>query len=117
MIRIISISLVLVILQVAPAFSLAGERGKGDRHYDRHEITREHRDSDDHGGKEEKGAKGSEGTGQAAAWLFVSANFMVVFSLMMKGANRFLPLTPQVKSSLKRFAEFQKRHLMRFHFF
>ena len=113
MIRIISIWLILFTCQVAQTVSFAGEHGKGDRHSDRYEITKEHHDSDDHG---RKGDKGSEGTGQAAAWLFVSANFMVVFSLMMKGANRFLPLTPQVKSSLKRFTQFQKKHLMRFHF-
>jgi hypothetical protein len=115
MVRIILTLLVLLILQVAPTFSLAGEHRKGDRHYDRHEIRKEHRDSDDHGGNGEKGGGGSEVIGQIAAWLFVSANLTVVFSIITKGVSRFLPLSPQTKNSIKAFNQFQKKYLMRFH--
>jgi hypothetical protein len=113
----ISISLVLFILQVAPTFSLAGEHRKGDRHYDRHEIRKEQHDYDDHKGRQvEKDAEGNELTGQIAAWLLVSANLTVVFSIITKGANRFLSLKPQKKSSIKAFNQFQKKYLMRFHY-
>lgn len=48
-------SLFAIACEVArePTLSLAGEHRKGDRHYDRHEIRKEHRDSDDNGANAE----------------------------------------------------------------
>jgi hypothetical protein len=40
----------------------------------------------------------------------------VVFSILTKGATRFLSLAPAKKTSLKAFNQFQKKYLMRFHY-
>ena len=117
MIRIIFISMVFLIVQVVPSLLLAGNGQTGDTHYTQGESRKEHNDhNEDHRRVEEKDSQGNELTGQAAAWLLVSANLTVVFSLLVKGANRFLPLSSQTKASIKAFNQFQKKYLMRFHF-
>jgi hypothetical protein len=117
MVRMILIPLVLLILQVLPSLLLASDHKTGNKHLNQHEIRREHNNADHHhGGQVERGAEGNEATGQIAAWLLVSANLTVLFSIMTKGANRFFPLKPQRKSSIKTFNQFQKKYLMRFHF-
>jgi len=117
MVRIILTLLVLLILQVPPSSLLADDHKTGGRPYTQHEIRKEHHDYDDHKGRQvEKDAEGNEITGQIAAWLLVSANLTVVFSIITKGANRFLSLKPQTKSSIKAFNQFQKKYLMRFHY-
>jgi hypothetical protein len=60
--------------------------------------------------------EGNQVTGQTAAWLLVAANLSVALSLLLKGANRFFALAPEAKSSIKRFNQLQKKHLMRFHY-
>ncbi|UCF84571.1 MAG: hypothetical protein JSV50_02765 [Desulfobacteraceae bacterium] len=60
--------------------------------------------------------EGNEVTGQTAAWVFVAANLTVALSILMKGVSRYLPLEPKTKSSIKRFNQFQKKYLMRFHY-
>jgi len=117
MVRIIFISLALLILQVPPSLLPADDHKTGNKHQNQHEIREEHNNHDDHsGGQVEKDAKGNEVTGQIAAWLLVSANLTVVFSIITKGANRFFPLKPQTKSLIKAFNQAQKKYLMRFHF-
>lgn len=117
MVRIVLISLVLLILQMPLSLLLADDHKTGNRHQNQHEIRKEHNNHGDHsGGQVKKDTKGNEFTGQLAAWLLVSANLPVVFSIITKGANRFLPLTPQTKSSIKAFNQLQKKYLMRFHF-
>ena len=117
MVRIIFISLALLILQVPPSLLPADDHKTGNKHQNQHEIREEHNTHDDHsGGQVEKDAKGNEVTGQIAAWLLVSANLTVVFSIITKGANRFFPLKPQTKSLIKAFNQAQKKYLMRFHF-
>jgi len=117
MIRIILISMVFLIVQVVPSLLLAGNRQKGDTHYTQRESRKERNDHDEnHRRVEEKDSEGNELTGQAAAWLLVSANLTVVFSILVKGANRFFPLKPQTKSLIKAFNQAQKKYLMRFHF-
>jgi len=117
MIRIILISMVFLIVQVVPSLLLAGNRQKGDTHYTQRESRKERNDHDEnHRRVEEKDSEGNELTGQAAAWLLVSANLTVLFSLLVKGANRFFPLKPQTKSLIKAFNQAQKKYLMRFHF-
>ena len=117
MVRMILIPLVLLILQVLPTLLLADDHKSGNKHLNQHEIRKEHNNSDhNHGGQVEKGAEGNEATGQIAAWLLVSANLTVLFSIITKGANRFLPLKPQTKNSIKAFNQLQKKYLMRFHF-
>jgi len=117
MVRILFISLALLILQVPPSLLPADDDKTGNKHQNQHEIREEHNTHDDHsGGQVEKDAKGNEVTGQIAAWLLVSANLTVVFSIITKGANRFFPLKPQTKSLIKAFNQAQKKYLMRFHF-
>jgi hypothetical protein len=117
MIRIVLIPLVLLILQVSPDFLMAGERQKGDRHHRQHPVSRENHDIEDQDeGRVEEDADGNELTGQVAAWLLVSANLTVVFSVVIKGANRFLSLNPQRKRSNKALNQLQKKYLMRFHY-
>jgi hypothetical protein len=117
MVRIILTSLVVLILQVPPGLLLADDHKTGGRPYNQHEINKEHDDYDDHEGRQvEKDAEGNEFTGQLAAWLLVSANLTVFFGIITKGANRFLPLSPQRKHSIKAFNQFQKKYLMRFHY-
>ena len=117
MVRILFISLALLILQVPPSLLPADDHKTGNKHQNQHEIREEHNTHDDHsGGQVEKDAKGNEVTGQIAAWLLVSANLTVVFSIITKGANRFFPLKPQTKSLIKAFNQAQKKYLMRFHF-
>jgi hypothetical protein len=116
-IRIVLISLVLLILQMPLSLLLADDHKTGNKHHSQHEIRKESNSYDDHhGGRVEKDAEGNEVTGQLAAWLLVSVNLPVVFSIVTKGANRFLPLTPQTKSSIKAFNQLQKKYLMRYHF-
>jgi len=117
MVRMILIPLVLLILQVLPTLLLADDHKPGNKHLNQHEIRKEYNNSDhNHGGQVEKAAEGNEATGQIAAWLLVSANLTVLFSIITKGANRFLPLKPQTKNSIKAFNQLQKKYLMRFHF-
>jgi hypothetical protein len=117
MVRIIFISLAFLIIQVPPSLLLADDHKTGNKHQNQREIREEHNNHDDHnGGQVEKDAKGNEVTGQIAAWLLVSANLTVVFSIITKGANRFFPLKPQTKSLIKAFNQAQKKYLMKFHF-
>ena len=117
MVRMILISLVLLTLQVLPTLLLADDHKPGNKHLNQHEIRKEYNNSDhNHGGQVEKEDEGNEATGQIAAWLLVSANLTVLFSIITKGAKRFLPLKPQTKSSIKAFNQLQKKYLMRFHF-
>jgi len=113
----ISILLILSIFQIVPDLVIADDHKTNKRHYKRYENSKEHRDYDDH--KRRWGRKDDEGnetTGQTAAGLLVAANLTVAFSILMKGASRFLPLVPQTKSSFKNFNKLQKKHLMRFHY-
>jgi hypothetical protein len=61
--------------------------------------------------------KGNETAGQITAWLLVAANLPIAMSLFIKGINRFAPVGPGVKNTLTDFNRFQKKQLMRFHYF
>jgi hypothetical protein len=113
----ISVLLILSVFQFVPAIVIADDQKKHKRHYERYENIKENHDYDDHNRQRaKKDDKGNETTGQTAAWLLAAANLTVAFSILIKGANRFLPLNPQTKSSFKSFNQLQKKHLMRFHY-
>ncbi|MDH4206012.1 MAG: hypothetical protein OEV45_10840 [Desulfobacteraceae bacterium] len=113
----ISVLLILSIFQVVPDLVIADDHKTNKRHYKRYENSKEHRIYDDHDRRRvKKDDEGNETTGQTAAWLLVTANLTIAFSILMKGASRFLPLDPQTKSSFKSFNQLQKKHLMRFHY-
>jgi hypothetical protein len=62
--------------------------------------------------------EGNETAGQIAAWLLMVANIPVALSLLVKlTTNKFVPLGDQIKDRLKRFNRFQKKHLMRLHYY
>jgi hypothetical protein len=64
-----------------------------------------------------KDDEGNETAGQMAAWLLVAANLPVVLSVLIKWTNQFAPVGNGLKDALARFNRFQKKHLMRFHYF
>ena len=113
----ISVLLILLIFQVFPDMVIADDHKTNKRHYKRYENSKEHRNYDDHKKRRiKKDDEGNETTGQTAAWLLVTANLTIAFSILLKGVSRFLPLDSQIKNSMKRFNQLQKKHLMRFHY-
>ena len=113
----ILVPLMLSIFQVVPKLAIADDHKTNKKHYRRYENSKERHDYDDHNRRQvKKDDEGNETTGQTAAWLLAAANLTVAFSILMKGASRFLPLDPQTKSSFKSFNQLQKKHLMRFHY-
>jgi len=59
---------------------------------------------------------GNEITGQTAAWLLVAGNVTVVISTLIKVLSRYFPFKVNIISSIKKFNQLQKRHLMRVHY-
>jgi hypothetical protein len=102
---------------VPPSLLLADDHKRVNRSSRQYETRKErHNYHDQKEGWVARNAEGHEVTGQVAAWLLVSANLTVIFSIIAKGASRFLPLSPQTKTSIKRYNKFQKKYLMRFHY-
>jgi len=113
----ISILLVLSIVRFFPDFVTADDHKTNKRHYNRYENNREHHDDDNHKRRRlKKDDEGNEPIGQTAAWLLVAANLTIALSILIKGGSRFLPLDSQLKNSMHRFNQLQKKHLMRFHY-
>jgi hypothetical protein len=65
----------------------------------------------------ESGTEGNETTGQIAAVLLLVANLPVALSILVRFTNRCLPLPAGVKTALADFNRWQKRYLMRFHYY
>ena len=61
--------------------------------------------------------EGNETAGQIAAWLLVLANFTIAFNILTRWINRFTPLAIGFKKGLTSLNRFQKKHLMRFHYY
>ncbi|RJP88650.1 MAG: hypothetical protein C4518_10740 [Desulfobacteraceae bacterium] len=91
----------------APA--LADGHGEYIRHFER--------ENQHNLGSMESDNEGNETAGQIAAWLLVLANFTIFFSILTIWINRFAPLAPGFKKALTDLNRFQKKHLMRFHYF
>lgn len=85
-----------------------GRRGKGHIFDENH-----HRESRFGKGDDE----GNETAGQIAAWLLVVANVPVILSILIKQADRLASGQARLKDALFRFNRFQKKHLMRLHYF
>jgi hypothetical protein len=113
----ISVLLILSIVRLSPDLVIADDHKTNKKDYKLHENNREHHDDDDHKRRRvKKDGEGNETTGQTAAWLLVAANLTIALSILIKGGSRFLPLNSQIKDSMKRFNQLQKKHLMRFHY-
>ena len=65
----------------------------------------------------DKDNEGNETAGQIAAWLLVGANLTITMSILIRWANNYAPLGPQLKSSLSSFNRSQKKHLMSLHYY
>lgn len=113
----ISVLFILSIVQIFPDLVIADDHKTNKRHYKRYENNREHHDDDDRKRRRvKKDDEGNETTGQTAAWILVAANLTIALSILIRGGSRFLPLNTQIKDSMKRFNQLQKKHLMRFHY-
>ena len=77
--------------------------------------TKEHSERGENGPEET--SEGNEITGQTTAWLFGLANLTVILSLLIKGTIRLFPLPPPVQQSLKEINRFQKKYLMKIHYY
>jgi hypothetical protein len=113
----ILVPLILSIVQIFPDLVIADDHKTNKRHYKQYENNREHHDDGDQKKQRvQKDDEGNETTGQTAAWLLVAANLTIALSILIKGGSRFLPLDSQLKNSMKKFNQLQKKHLMRFHY-
>jgi len=113
----IMIPVIVIALYLLPIPVLANDHKGNEIHYKQYESGKVSFDSNDRKNRRLKRKdKGNELTGLATAWLLGAANLTVLLSLLLKGANRYLPLKPETKSTVKRFNRFQKKHLIRFHY-
>ena len=113
----ILVLLILSIVQIFPDLVTADDHKINKKHYKRYENNREHHDDGDQKRRRvQKDDEGNETTGQTAAWLLVAANLTIALSILLKGGIRFLTLDSQLKNSMHRFNQLQKKHLMRFHY-
>ena len=113
----ILISLMVLAFHVWPSAIMANDHKGGKSDFKRYESREDNFDSNDHERRRLKNKdEGNELTGLTTAWLLAAANLTVFLSLLLKGANRYLPFKPETKSAVKRLNQFQKKHLMRFHY-
>jgi hypothetical protein len=113
----ILVLMILSIVQIFPDLIIADDHKTNKKQYKRYENIKEHHEDVDHNRRRlKKDDEGNETTGQTAAWLLVAANLSVALSILIKGGSRFLPLNSQIKDSMKRYNQLQKKHLMRFHY-
>lgn len=91
------------------ASSIADDHPKGRGHFERED---QHRvpflDGDN---------EGNETAGQIAAWLLAGANLTIAMSILIRWTHGYLPIGPQLKSSLSSFNRFQKKHLIFLHYY
>lgn len=113
----ILVALILFVFPVWPRAVAGNDHKRSESHHKRYERVKEHDDYEDRKRRRlKKEDEGNELTGQTGAWFLVAANLTVVLSILVKGVNRYLPLEPETKSTMKKFNQFQKKHLMRFHY-
>ena len=114
---VILIPLMALAFHVWPSAVMANDHKGDESHFKQYESGKDNFDSKDRKKRRLKSKdKGNELTGLTTAWLLAAANLTVLLSLLLKGANRYLPLKPEIKITVRRFNQFQKKHLMRFHY-
>lgn len=112
------IPIALLFFQTPVSLSSADEHNKNSDGSLHHEMRSRHNvDSDNNRKQEKKDDEGNEPTGQITLWLLVSANLTVFLSLVIKSADRFSPLSKQTKNALRQINQFQKKYLMKFHYY
>ncbi len=116
-ISLIIIPLIVIAFYLRPSAVMANDHKRNENHLRQYESGKDSFDSNDRKNRRLKSKdEGNELTGLTTAWLLGAANLTVLLSLLLKGANRYLPLKPETKSAVRRFNQFQKKHLMRFHY-
>ena len=114
---VILIPLMALAFHVWPSAVMANDHKGDESHFKQYESGKDNFDSKDRKQRRLKSKdKGNELTGLTTAWLLAAANLTVFLSLLLKGANRYLPFKPETKGAVKRFNQFQKKHLLRFHY-
>ena len=114
---VILIPLMALAFHVWPSAVMANDHKGDESHFKQYESGKDNFDSKDRKKRRLKSKdKGNELTGLTTAWLLAAANLTVFLSLLLKGANRYLPLKSETKGAVKRFIQFQKKHLLRFHY-
>jgi hypothetical protein len=100
-----------------PSVIVADDHKRHQSDYKRYENRKDQFDySNREEGQEKNADEGNEITGQTTAWLLVAANLTIAISILMKAMIRYFPLEPEIKRSIKKFNQLQKKHLMRFHY-
>jgi hypothetical protein len=113
----ILVALILLVFPVWPKAMAGNDHKRSESHLNRYESVGKNDDCGDRKGQRLKKIDGgNELTGQTAAWLFVAANLTVALSMLIKGVSRYFRLQPETKYAITRFNQFQKKHLMRFHY-
>ncbi len=113
----ILIPLIVIALYLCPIPVMANDHKRNEIHAKQYKSGKGSFDSNDRKKRRLKSKdEGNELTGLATAWLLGAANLTVLLSLLLKGANRYLHLNSETKKAVKRFNQFQKKHLMRFHY-
>lgn len=107
--------LLLSIFLAATSICLADDHKKDKKHSREYEHEKDLNDFRKAIGGERD--DGNETTGQIAAWSLGAINLTVAISLLIKGIKRFAPLTPELKNSLTKSNNLQKKYLMRFHYY
>jgi hypothetical protein len=108
--------LTLLVLSVWPRASAGNDHKSNENHHNRYKEVENHDYENQNKPRLKRGDGGNELTGQTAAWLLVVANLTVILSMLMKGVSRYVPLMPGTKNAIKRLNQFQKKHLIRFHY-
>jgi hypothetical protein len=112
MLRIYLVILIALFVMAPVAGSKADDHPKNGKHF-QSGLDRMLKGSSSHGG----GDHGNETTGQMVLWLLVAANLTVVTSVLIKTANRLLPIRDETKTWLNQINQTQKKYLMKFHYF
>lgn len=113
--RLIFGGLLIAALMVAASISVAHDHDKIKKSFWGHELTKDQSAFGRAFGGERD--KGDETTGEIAAWSLAAINLTVALSLLIRGVKRFAPVSPELKVSLTKFNQRQKKYLMPFHYY
>jgi len=109
--------LILFALPVWPGAAEGNDQKRNEIHHNRSERGIENNDRENQRRRRlNREDHGNALTGQTAAWLLAAANLTVALSMLMKVGIRYLRPQPETKDAINRFNQFQKKHLMRFHY-
>lgn len=113
--RLIFGGLLIVALMVAASISVAHDHDKIKKPSLGHGLSRDQNAFGSAFGGERD--KGDETTGEIAAWSLGAINLTVALSLLIRGVKRLVPVSPELKASLTKFNQRQKKYLMPFHYY